>query len=650
MLLKKRVRKTTANKPKEKKVKTQKNGVAFGMKKKLLFCLISLVTVFCLAITLILNARSTRFAEEQALKEIEDKLTVFHLLLHEQEMLLDSLCDSMKYELMDAFVEESPEAFETVLKPKYSLLEKSYGVTHMQVSDPQLRVLYSVHDPGSVGSDGSKRPLLKKAIGLGSGKLVHAFEIGADGLVLYSAGPLSSYASHFAGLIEIGRLIDNEYLEQIKDRIGVDLTVFKGNERIATTILDAEGNRAIGTTIDHPEVLEEVLSLGGSWSGRLEIVGGNSIFGAYTALRDAEDNIIGMLFAGTPTLPYDLQESQDRTIAFGLLAVAIVISVVVSILFSNRIISPLTDLSRVFGAVAEGDFTVAVKSYGKDEVGLMAQAVSRMMESLRGFFTKIGELAGKVESLSREVSDTAENISASVQDVAGSTNEVASSTGQLSSHSQAMSQEAADTAQKASSGQMEMEKALEQMQTIEGSFQELKETIDRLGQRSAAIGEIIQVINDIAEQTNLLALNAAIEAARAGEYGRGFAVVADEVRKLAERSSASAEEIAQLISKTQEEAEVAVSEMDKSAEAVNSGREAMSRAVEKFGDIVASIEKLMAKIEEVAASTQELSASSEEVAASTQEQSAAVQEIAAATGELENASKDLYDELKKFKY
>lgn len=634
----------------KKKALARKSRVAFSMKKKLLFCLISLVAVSGLIITLTLNTRSARFVEEQALKEIDDKLSILQLLMDEQMMLLSSICNSMKYDLMDAFLDGSTSAYAEALSPTYNFLFRNYGITHLQLSDPQLRVLYSAHNPGSVGRDDSKRPLLKQAVGLGSGRLVRGLEIGPDGLVIYAAGPVSSYHTSFAGILEIGRLIDNNYLDLMKERIGVDFTVFKGNERIATTILDAAGNRAVGTTIDHPGVLENVLKRGERWSGRFQIVGGLSIFGAYAPLRDLEDNIVGMLFAGSPTLPYDLQQSQDRTIAFAILALAVAISAVVSVLFAGRISGPLTELSRVFGAVAEGDFTVAVKNYGKDEVGLMGQAAVKMMESLRGFFIRLGELAGKVESLSRDVSSTAESISTSVQDVAGSTNEVASSTGMLSTNSQEMSQEAAETAERASSGQKEMNRALEQMQNIEGSFQELKEIIANLEKRSAAIGEIVKVINDISEQTNLLALNAAIEAARAGEYGRGFAVVADEVRKLAERVSSSAEEIGRLIAETQKDAVSAVAGMEKSAAAVNAGREAMSRSAEKFGDIVVSLQKLMARIEEVAASAQELSASSEEVAASTQEQSAAIQEIVAATEELENASKILFAELQKFKY
>lgn len=637
--------------PKGNKVRIKKNAVKFGMKKKLLLCFIGLVAIFCLLITLVLNFRSTNFLEEQATKEIDAKLTVFQLLLKEQEVLLKSLCESLKYEFMDPLTEGNRKDIESALRPIHGVNNNTYGTTHMQLNDSNLRVLASVHNPGSYGEDQSKRPLLKQSLGLGSGRVVTGFEIDEDGLLVQnSAGPVSSYTVQFSGIVEIGRAIDNDYLDQIKEKIGVDFTVFKDNVRIATTILDEEGNRAVGTTIEHPEILEEVLVQGGRWTGRLQVVGSNSLFGSYTAIRDAEDNIIGMLFAGTSTLPYDTLQTQNRNIAFGLLAIAIIITAVVSVLFANNIVRPLTDLSKVFSSVAEGDFTVTVKKYGRDEVGLIGRAVAQMVENLRGFVAQIGELAGKVDNLSRGVSETAENISTSVQDVAGSTNEVASSTGLLSSLSQDMSEEAAETAEKASSSQAEMEKALEQMKAIEGSFHELKETIDKLGQRSAEIGEIIQVINEISEQTNLLALNAAIEAARAGDYGRGFAVVADEVRKLAERSSASTEEIVQLISDTQKDAASAVQGMDRSGAAVDSGRLAMVKSSETFGEIVASIQKLMTKIEEVAASSQELSASSEEVAASTQEQSAAVEEIAAATEELENASAALYEQLKKFNY
>lgn len=642
-------RREKGDRPNENNADKGKYKISFGMKIKLLVSFIILVAVFCIAITLVLNSRSIQFIDEQAVQDIDDKLTFFQLLLEDQEKLLVSLSDSMKYELMDVLGNGNRSLIANKLNPTYAMFRNVYGITHLQLNDNRGNALY-YNNPESAAIDNSTRAILTSAMRIGSGRMAEGFEMGIEGLMINVVRPVSSYADANAGIIEVGRTINNDYLDEIKERLGVDFTVFKGNERIATTIVDAAGNRAVGTTIEHPEVLQNVLTEGERWAGRLEIVGSTSIFGAYTAIRDTEDNIIGMLFAGTPTLPYDIRQNEDRTIALAMLAIAILITALVSIFFANRFVGPLADLSRVFSAVAGGDLTVAVKRYGNDEVGLMGRAVAKMVEDLRGFVARIGELAAKVESLAKGVSNTAENISAAVQDVAGSTNEVASSTGMLSSNSQDMAQEASETAAKASSGQTEITGSLKQMQAIEGSFRELKEVIDKLGKRSGEIGKIVQVIDEISEQTNLLALNAAIEAARAGDSGRGFAVVADEVRKLAERSAASTKEIAGLIKDTQKDATSATAGMDRSAVAVELGQRAFASSEEIFGDIVASIQRVMEKIEVVAASSQELSASSEEMAASTQEQAAAVHEIIAATDELENASTVLYEELKKFKY
>lgn len=643
------LKKITLNSWKRGKVQGKTKVAVFGLKSRLLFSFIILVAVFCMLITLALSSRSSRFVENQAMQEIDSSLTAFELLLEEQRKLLISLCDSKRYDLMDALTAENGDAVEAAMRPVRSVFSNSYGITHLQLNDPKSRVLYSNHNPALVGSDASTRPLIRQARGFGSGKLVSSFELVDDSIVLYAAGPVTTYEMGSVGILEVGRAIDNDFLDQLKERIGVDFTVFSGDQRIATTVLNSRGERSVGTLITHPQVLQQVLAEGGRWTGRLQIVDGNDIFGSYTAIRDADDNVIGMLFAGTSALPYEMQQREDRNLALGMMLGAILVTALVSLIIAGRIVRPIKDLSNVFSSVSAGDFTVTVKDYGNDEVGIMGKAVSKMVHDLKDFIRHISELADTVDNLSRGVAATAENISTSVQDVAGSTNEVATATGLLRNNSQDMTGEVELTAGRASMGQQELQKALQQMQLIEGSFRELKEIIDKLGQRSTEIGEIVQVIGDISEQTNLLALNAAIEAARAGDYGRGFAVVADEVRKLAERSSASTEEIARLIASTQKDTESAVAGMGKSDAAVNAGRKVMAASAQTFGEIMESISKLTSRIEEVAAFSQQLSASSEEVAASTQEQSAAVQEIAAATEELERASGVLREELQRFK-
>jgi hypothetical protein len=78
----------------------RKNRVTFGMKPKLLLSFISLVIVFCAIITVVLTSRSARFVEQEAIADINDRLSIFELLLQEQETLLRSLADSMKLDMI----------------------------------------------------------------------------------------------------------------------------------------------------------------------------------------------------------------------------------------------------------------------------------------------------------------------------------------------------------------------------------------------------------------------------------------------------------------------------------------------------------------------------------------------------------------------
>ncbi|MDW7650352.1 MAG: methyl-accepting chemotaxis protein [Bacillota bacterium] len=635
---------------KQKETGQHDDKIRFGLKAKLLLSMVGLVALAGILIMSVLMVRSVAFNEEQARNDTDNDLAAFELLIESEKNALQAMYKMLQNYpgLREAIADGDRDAVKKILRPVFRNLEEDFGITTLQINDASLHAFYRAHEPDEYGDDLSFRPLLRNVYE--SNQPRNEFDMGSSGLAIRAAGPINNEYGMVIAVLELGKTLNDEFLDQLKERLDVDMTIFAGNERIATTIATPEGERAVGTTIEHEEILHNVLAEGGRWSGRQVISGNNNIIGAYTAIRDIDGEVTGMLFAGQPSAEFDARRNQDLLLALVLLIACLAASAMVAVLLSSKIVGPVISLSRQFKKVATGDFTVEIRDYGKDEIGVIGRAVKGMLADLRSLLAKTVESARLVEQLADGVAGASDNISLSIQDVASSVNEVAASTSQLSSSSQDMTGESMRVAEKAGHGEKEIHKALDQMKAIEGSFSELKTTIGRLGERSANIGEIVKVINEISEQTNLLALNAAIEAARAGEYGRGFAVVADEVRKLAEQSSESTKEIERLITETQKDANNAVSGMEKSAAAVDEGITIMSYSSETFGQILGAIENLLGKIQDVASASEELSASSQEVAASTEEQSASIEEITAAAEDLKQSAANLYEELKRFTY
>jgi signal transduction histidine kinase len=62
---------------------------------------------------------------------------------------------------------------------------------------------------------------------------------------------------------------------------------------------------------------------------------------------------------------------------------AIILSVALSYFFMQRVLTPLTQMTRITGQIAEGDYTADLAIRTQDEVGELAQAFKRMAHSLR---------------------------------------------------------------------------------------------------------------------------------------------------------------------------------------------------------------------------------------------------------------------------
>ncbi|TCZ76522.1 methyl-accepting chemotaxis protein [Paenibacillus albiflavus] len=374
-------------------------------------------------------------------------------------------------------------------------------------------------------------------------------------------------------------------------------------------------------------------------------------------------------------------------ISFG---ISIMMLIVVAI-FLHKQLSPLKKLTEKTQLVAQGDLTIQMEDARKDEFGVLKRNFNEMIIQIATLISGVKSTAVKVEEAANSLREGAEQTVLSAGDVTQSTQELASKAesqlqsieetkraieeislgvGRIAESSSDIADTVSTVSSQAAQGNGVMEQTANQMVTIKDRVHDSNDQLQKLLAQSIEIAQIVTAISEIANQTNLLSLNASIEAARAGEHGRGFNVVANEIRKLAERSSQSAENIANIIKSVQGDIEQMDDVITKSEMAVLEGSNLMLEVSSTFHAITSAMENINAQVQESSASTEQLSASIEEVnatidelanmseissanaqnvAAATEEQLATMDEITIQSRVLNETSKEMNQEITKFK-
>lgn len=314
----------------------------------------------------------------------------------------------------------------------------------------------------------------------------------------------------------------------------------------------------------------------------------------------------------------------------------LVIGVLVAIILGRQIANPLQQVQVVIEAAAAGDLTEVVDVSSKDEIGAVANALNKTMESIKEVLGLTSRTTSDLADTSGRLAAASQQVSASVEEVASTTNEFSGTLDSMNTNAQIMNETVQGVSRQAADGTRAISDIVRQMQILRDNTQNLANEVGSLGSLSDEIGNIVNTISAIADQTNLLALNAAIEAARAGEHGRGFAVVADEVRKLAEQSSTATTDIGSLIGQIQNGITATVSGMSEGSRQAEMALDNVNQSSEILGNILEAVEEIERQVEEFTAGLEQVNSGGHEIASATEEQAASMQEVA-------NSAQDLMD-------
>ena len=511
---------------------------------------------------------------------------------------------------------------------------------------------------------------------------------------LRASAPVRDAQGKVIGSISIGRaLSEPAYVEDLKALTGLDATVFKGDTRVQTTLVQADGSRGIGTKVTDQAVLDAIFKKGTNFFTLNELFG-QKYASCYWPLRNNKGETVGMWFIGAPVTK--IFKLRDDAVRNTLLATCLVLAfqLMLSLIIGIRIGRPVKQITRYAGIVAENPMSKEeLPVRGNDDMGLLADSLRSMIDRLQKNITlaenKTAEADAKTQearqameeaSLAREKAERAQRegmlaAAAQIEGVVKNINEALAnlteqvqvsnagaeqSASRLSETATAMEQmnatvlevaNNADTAStassqtrdKANSGEVVVQKAVTAIQTVHDQTRQLKDDMNILGEQAQAINRIMAVISDIADQTNLLALNAAIEAARAGEAGRGFAVVADEVRKLAEKTMASTADVGNAIRAIQDSTHKSREQVDKSVDIIAEATELANLSGQALQEIVQMVDGSADQVRAIATASEEQSAASDEINRSIME----VNQLSARTSEAMHTAMAALDQLQQ---
>jgi len=180
---------------------------------------------------------------------------------------------------------------------------------------------------------------------------------------------------------------DYSLIDGIRERTGMDVTLFYQDTRVLTTIKNWEGERIIGSQAPG-QVLTDVLGEGKSCFYDDVLIRETIYFGYYAPLYNGDGQITGILFVGKPAAEVNRQVNKALSpiVIVGFLALIFV--GLFAIYYAGTFLRALYGLRSFFSQVATGslneELDPAVLKRGDElsELGRSALAMQRSLRSL----------------------------------------------------------------------------------------------------------------------------------------------------------------------------------------------------------------------------------------------------------------------------
>ncbi len=463
---------------------------------------------------------------------------------------------------------------------------------------------------------------------------------------------------------ELGRISGsgdvNQLLDDLKQRMGCEFTIFEGDTRKYSTVMQ-NGERVVGTKLSE-KLKGIILDQGQSYVGEADILG-ISYLCSYVPTRGDDGKVNGLIFAGLPTT--DAKQGTANVINVISVMSLITVSVCVLLLgiyLSRRISIPLREITCMAQRLERGELgltdkeEIRVRVHSNDEIGFLGQIFEQTIRQMQLYIGEISDVLGAIAdgdltlNAKQNYTGDFQSIRQSLDSIHSALNstmrKIAASTGQVSAGADQM----AGTAQTLAQGTAQQANAVEEVSATvagisessqrtataakeAGAFvaqvssklsvsmdyvKDLNMAMANISDSSEKISTIVSTIESIAFQINILALNAAVEAARAGTA---------EVRNLAGKSDEAAKATKELI-------ESSIVTVNEGSQAVHRVTQALEETNQIADGVTAKVAAVVEDVEKQNVAIAQVNVGIDQISAVVQSNSATGEESAAVSEEL----------------
>ena len=358
------------------------------LKGKLIFP--SVIILFFLVVIMTVNStiefyRFSSILNNRNVKTISNNLELY-LKEYEHNSRAAAVSVSRFPEIIRAVNERSTERLIETLTPLLDL----FNVTYFTIIDINGIVLARTHEPSRFGDSIAE---MQSFIDAMDGKVSTFYEAGSIIRVsVHTGSPIYNANGSLIGVISAGvRLDENESADKLKERFSAEFSIFSGNSRVATTLIE-NGERLTGTKLDFDisqiikdnknEYFESFDSLKKTYSTFLHPIF-NSKNEAFAAIVVGVSN-------------EEMIQERNRLILYnfiiGLAGLIVAIFILMQII--ARIVKPVNNLVKMVSSVTQGNLNINIDRVHleESEIDILSSDVYSLIEVIKSMLDDLSRL------------------------------------------------------------------------------------------------------------------------------------------------------------------------------------------------------------------------------------------------------------------